>query len=259
MSSARAVIVEDNEIQCQDLAIQLLKAGYQVAGMAASAEEALTIILENKPDFILVDVELRGSKDGISLVHELGNRDGRIWPIIYLTKFTDESTAKRARLTTPVAYLHKPYNLMQLMISIETAIRLASLHQNQQNKLNEAPYLLNDSVFIKSENTLFRIPVQDIYLVEAQRQYSFIYTPDKTYLQSHNLENVSQKLDHPDIVRVHRSFLINVGHIERITGKLIQMKRPAGMELPKAVQQLHGKVPIGDKYKQGLMERLRAL
>ena len=67
----KIVIVEDEFIVAIDLEFILIKAGYEVCGIAASVEEARILIESEKPNWVLLDIILKGNITGIELAWEL--------------------------------------------------------------------------------------------------------------------------------------------------------------------------------------------
>ncbi len=111
--SKRIFIVEDEAIVALEIARSIKKMGYVCAGMAADYEKALRSILEYPPDLILIDIMLRGERNGIDIAKELNNAPKNI-PFIYLTSVTDEKWMREAIATEPVGYLLKPFRREEL-------------------------------------------------------------------------------------------------------------------------------------------------
>ena len=65
LSQARILIVEDEPIVAQDLREQLAKLGYDPVAVSATGEEALALAGQQRPDLVLMDIELAGAMDGI--------------------------------------------------------------------------------------------------------------------------------------------------------------------------------------------------
>jgi PAS domain S-box-containing protein len=120
VAPASILIVEDEGIIAGHIAARLTKSGYKVAGLADSSEEAAARIAELQPDLVLMDVHIKGAKDGIETVAEL--RAYSDIPVIYLTAHMDETTINRAKLTRASGFLAKPVHHAILASSIEMAI-----------------------------------------------------------------------------------------------------------------------------------------
>ena len=84
----RILIVEDDMIIAANLSLQLTKLGYEVIGIVSRGEDAISNANQNKPDIILMDVNLKGTIDGIdaAIAIHLQNEI----PIIYLTANNDD-------------------------------------------------------------------------------------------------------------------------------------------------------------------------
>ena len=114
------LIVEDELLVAHDLQLSLERMGYGVSGVAATGEEALEAASQRRPDLVLMDVRLRGDRDGIETASLLRENYGL--PIIYLTAYADDATLGRAKLTEPFAYVLKPWNPRELRSAVEIAL-----------------------------------------------------------------------------------------------------------------------------------------
>lgn len=88
-SKKRLLIVEDEFIAGNDLRMMLIKGGHEVAGMAASVEQASILIVTKKPDWVLPDNVLKTSISGIEPRRELHAQMQK--PGIKKTHFPDEA------------------------------------------------------------------------------------------------------------------------------------------------------------------------
>lgn len=126
MTDTEILIVEDEVIVARNIEKRLIRAGYKVAGIASSGEEAIELAASLKPDLVLMDIKLKGKMDGIDAANAI--RNSYRLPIIYLTSYTDEETFQRAKITEPFGYLIKPFELKELNRSVEMA-----LYKNKTN------------------------------------------------------------------------------------------------------------------------------
>jgi CheY-like chemotaxis protein len=102
----RILIVEDEGIIADHVASVLRKAGYEVAGIAASSQEVFANISERLPDLILMDIHIDGLMDGIKTAEKV--LESLVIPIVYLSAHSDELTVNRAKATGPFQFLTKP-------------------------------------------------------------------------------------------------------------------------------------------------------
>jgi len=133
MSQCKILVVEDERITAEDLKNTLHRLGYLVTGIASSAESFYKCIESEIPDLVLMDIYLKGNKDGIQLASEI--KQNHNIPVIYLTAFSDSNILDRAKVTGPFGYVLKPFQERELHSNIEMA-----LHKNKMevriNQLN---------------------------------------------------------------------------------------------------------------------------
>ena len=132
MSTKKILIVEDESIIAEDIADSLIALGYIVTAIVYSAEEALESAAQERPDLVLMDVNLQGEIDGITAGEQMRSRFQI--PVIYLTAYTDENTLRRVNSTKPFGYIVKPFEEKNL----HTTIQLA-LHRHQYDCLTNLP------------------------------------------------------------------------------------------------------------------------
>lgn len=124
--NSKILIVEDEMMIAKHIENTLGNLGYKVVGIVSSGEDAIKKAGSEKPDLILMDIELYGDIDGIEASKEIIKKYQI--PIIYLTAYSDSKTFRRAIATEPVNYLVKPFDEKELESVIETA-----LFQNEIN------------------------------------------------------------------------------------------------------------------------------
>jgi len=116
----RILIVEDDFIIAADLATQVERLGYTVAGSVATGAEAVAAVREQLPAVVLMDINLHGAMDGVEAA-------GLIWqtchvPVIFLTGNPDTDSAERNRPSGAVGVITKPFTRDDLRDQIARAI-----------------------------------------------------------------------------------------------------------------------------------------
>jgi two-component system, response regulator PdtaR len=105
-SSLKILIVEDEFFIALDTEEQAKALGHSVVGIAVSADEAVRMTGEEKPDVVLMDIRLNGATDGITAARDIRSRYGI--QSIFVTANTDPSTLMRAMAIEPLGVLEKP-------------------------------------------------------------------------------------------------------------------------------------------------------
>ena len=136
----RILVVEDEGIVAWDIQRSLSDLGFEVTGVASTAEEAAQLTSEGRPDLVLMDIHIQGEQDGIAAADILRTRYGVA--VIYLTAHGDAETIERARWTEPLGYLLKPFKKTELY----TAVQIALSRHELERKLRERERLLGTTL-----------------------------------------------------------------------------------------------------------------
>jgi len=135
MTHPRILIVEDEAIVADELQRRLSRMGCEVAGMAASGEDAVRLAIALKPELVLMDIDLQGEMDGTQAAQQL-SRQLQV-PVVYLTASSDASVIGRAKLTEAFGYLLKPLDERLLHITIEMALYKHQMGQERKKLLED--------------------------------------------------------------------------------------------------------------------------
>lgn len=114
----KILIVEDEFIVANDLKLMLKKAGYQVTGIASSVIQARKSIQEKRPDWVLIDIILKGDLTGIDLAWELRKIN---LPFLYISANTNQSVLEAVKETQPYGFMVKPFRERDLMVMLDIA------------------------------------------------------------------------------------------------------------------------------------------
>lgn len=126
--SIRILIVEDEPIISDDIESTLTTNDYDIAGKAYSSTIALDMLINRSPDLVLLDIAIKGDKDGIDVAAII--REKYQIPFIYLTSFSDKITLERAKPTMPYGYIVKPFKDRDIITSIELAMFRFAMENN---------------------------------------------------------------------------------------------------------------------------------
>lgn len=118
--ATRIFIVEDDEIITHLIQQILTLKGYDIAGCAASGEEALEQIPKSSCNLVLMDIGLKGDTDGITVARILSPKVSV--PIIFVTGNFDDSLLARAKTPNTCGYIIKPFSANDLVSNIEIAL-----------------------------------------------------------------------------------------------------------------------------------------
>lgn len=241
-NAVKILIVEDEMIIGANISLQLSKLGYEVNGIIPRGEEALIHIEQNQPDIVLMDIQLKGEMDGIETVQQMQTKHNI--PVIYLTANTDDEHFNRAKDTNPHAFISKPFKKLDLQHAIELTIdRMMNSQNGSQETVCSSPFVLKDSIFIRRNDTMIKILIDNIYYFEADRNYCKIYSKNRECLLVMTLKEISNRLPKEHFLRIHRSYIINLSHVDEVAGSHVVIERKA--------------IPMSKSLRGELLERLQ--
>ncbi len=249
----KVLIVEDESIVAKDIHNILQKNNFEIVGVANNADTALNYIAQDKPDIILMDIMIKGNMNGIELSHKI--KEEYDLPVVFLTAYSDLSTLEKAKVVEPYAYITKPFKNADILSAIEiTLFRFKKdqerkrereiLYSIVENKENDAGTHL---IFVKSGGKMIKIKYEDIYVVEALKDYVTFHTKQGRYIVHATMKLIEDKLGKKEFIRAHRSYIVRIDKIQSIDNQEIVLE-----SFPKTI-------PIGGNYKDEVYQRLNLL
>ena len=120
----RALIVEDETLIAEELKERLSRLGFSIIAAVDTADEGIAIATREHPDLVLMDIRLKGDKDGVQAAKEIHEQVDV--PIVYLTAHSDRLTVERVKATQYDGFLLKPFQRRELESTIEVAMQRRS-------------------------------------------------------------------------------------------------------------------------------------
>ncbi|MGB5369146.1 MAG: response regulator [Flavobacteriaceae bacterium] len=226
----RILIVEDNVIIADDMQSMLEEIGYEIVDNVIVYEQAEEVLKTQEVDLVLIDIILASDKTGIDLGKHI--RENYNIPFIFVTSNSDRATVENAKTVKPNGYLVKPFEQQDLYTSIEIA--LSNFSSNAKTSGGDAMdeediavsnSILKDSIFVKKQHLYYRIQFGDIQFIKADNVYLEVNTVDKKFLVRSPLKDYLEKLPKNKFYRAHKSYIVNVDHIEAINSKDILINK----------------------------------
>lgn len=225
----RILIVEDNVIIADDMQSMLEEIGYEIVDNVIVYEQAVEVLKTQQVDLVLIDIILASDKTGIDLGKHI--RENYDIPFIFVTSNSDRATVENAKMVKPNGYLVKPFEQQDLYTSIEIALSNFT-YGTGEGKNNAMPTeddvpmsnsVLKDSIFVKKQHLYYRIQFGDIQFIKADNVYLEVNTVDKKFLVRSPLKDYLEKLPKHKFYRAHKSYIVNVDHIDAINSKDIMI------------------------------------
>ena len=243
------LLVEDSPVQAMLMQKCLQQIGVPILGPVSSAEEALRLCAHQLPALAILDVELAGAMDGLALAQELMLL-GQV-ALVFTSSTESAATMNRIWQLQPLAFLPKPYNLNALRRIVELGLygRMKTpvewgLEPPQEDVITQMPWL-----FVRERNLLIRVLIADILCVEMDQKYCLLRSvAGRCHSVRTSLAQLLRHLAPAGFVQVHRSWLVQLSHVEAVDSAAGIIRLPAKVE-----------VPLGRAYRDDLLGRLQLL
>ena len=234
-------IVEDELVIGRTILSTLDELGYSHCGPAINYTEAMEMLEENKPDLLLLDIQLSGKKDGIDVAQKI-NELYQV-PFIFLTANSDAETIDRAKKVKPHAYIVKPFTKEELFAAIEIAFSNFTGTRRDTKPEQAASYHTKDFMFVKDGYIFRKIFFYELLYLESDANYVTLHLKShKKVMVRSTLNDFIEELDQKKFIRIHRSYSVNISLIDDIF--------PTELSLGGI------KIPIGKSYKEELFKAL---
>jgi DNA-binding LytR/AlgR family response regulator len=195
-------------------------------------DEAQKFMLEHEVDLLFLDIQM---PDGNGI--EFYNKYCADKLVIFTTAYSHY--AVKGFELQAVDYLMKPFNKVRFDQAMDKALRI--VEKRRQTAEPEKKF-----VTIKSEYRLLNLWPEQVLYVASKDDYVKIYMPDGKFVMSKMTTAMMQeKLNFPQFVRIHRSFIINASFVTKVNANSVLI---GDIELP-----------IGKKYKKEVLEKWHAM
>lgn len=168
MLPKQLLIVEDELITARYLKSIITKMGIDVPGMYDSGEALLTALETERPQIIMMDINIKGKMDGLELTSIIAKQYEI--PVIFITAYCDNDTLSRAIKLSPYGYVVKPFTEIDIQIAIKLAHqRYLDAHPNGA-ELQQKKVQLTMHCWYNHDTSTLRSHDQDLYLNAKQNQ-----------------------------------------------------------------------------------------
>ncbi|MEN7546725.1 LytTR family DNA-binding domain-containing protein [Rapidithrix thailandica] len=224
------IIVDDESVARQIIKTHVLNTPeLTLVGEFEDSIEAFNFLKDNKVDVAFLDIEMP-EMTGMDLVQSIPD----LPQIILIT--AQKEYALEAFEYNVVDFLVKPVRYPRFMKALD------KVKQNLQKTSEKAP---EDQIYVKADNKIVRLTLEDIFFIEALSDYVIINTLQKKYVVHSTMKGMEKRLAATNFIRVHRSYIVNINKIDTIEDMTIVMPQK--------------EIPIGASYKSSFMEKLNFL
>jgi len=241
MSVLKIGIVEDELVIARTILSTLNELGYTHCGPAINYTEAMEMLDHNRPDLLLLDIQLSGKKDGIDVAQKV-NELYQI-PFIFLTANSDGETIDRAKKVHPHAYIVKPFTKEELFAAIEIAFSNFTGNRAHAKTEHTVSYHNKDYMFVRDGYVFRKIFFNELLYLESDANYVILHLKSqKKVMVRSTLNDFIEQVDQKIFIRVHRSYSVNINMIDDI--------------FPTEMSVAGVKIPIGKSFREELFKAL---
>jgi len=204
-------------------------------GVFKSPVEAMEKLQTEDIDLLFLDINLP-KISGLNFLRSLNHPP----KVIITTAYPDY--AHEGFELDVVDYLLKPF-------SFERFLKALSKLKNETGE--EAADKRNERIasqryaFVKADKTLHRVDFDRLLYIESDKDYVKIVTEDKNLMLLQTLKHWGKMLPDNEFARVHKSFIVNIAHIDKIAGNQIIIRSET--------------IPIGRHYKKEFLKKIEPL
>ncbi|MFN1218229.1 LytR/AlgR family response regulator transcription factor [Chryseobacterium kwangjuense] len=178
-----------------------------VEGTCATALEADTIVKEKEIDLLFLDINMP-YLSGLEFLEQLENP-----PLSILTTAYSEHALEGYRLQV-VDYLLKPIAFNRFYQAVNKAQQQFIVSEKiKKNSPFDDPFL-----YVRQSDTFVKVSWVDILYVESMQNYTKLHFKDKSLVIHQTMKAIEELLPSEHFFRIHKSFLINITHIDMISG-----------------------------------------
>ncbi|MCQ1529127.1 LytR/AlgR family response regulator transcription factor [Lutispora saccharofermentans] len=207
------IVIDDEYPSREELKFLISKMPFiKIVGEASSGLDGLELVKKLRPDLVLTDIRMPDIT-GIQLINEI-NSLGIKCKVIFTTAY--DQYAIKAFEVNAIDYILKPYDEERVAKAI---IRIKNILENKSGEAANNPgnaVSLNKLPLWKGDK-LILVDIDSIIYAYTEGRDIFIKADKETYLSSHSLHELEEKLKGKGFFRTHRSYLVNMNKINEIS------------------------------------------
>jgi DNA-binding LytR/AlgR family response regulator len=204
----RCLIVDDEENAIDGIRDYLNDMNsFQIVDTCLSALEAMEVLKEKEIDLMFLDINMP-RLNGLEFLELLENP-----PLTILTTAYSEYALDGFRLHV-VDYLLKPYTFRRFVQGTQKAVDMFKSRLLSGNGESEK----TSDMYIRQGDAYQRIKWEEILFVEGMQNYLKLHFTDNVFVIHQTMVSLEEILPKDYFFRIHNSYLVNVKHIDKISG-----------------------------------------
>ena len=200
-----------------------------------NALEAMEVLKQNQIDLMFLDIEMPRLK-GLDFIRTLQKK-----PAIIVTSAYSEFALEGYELDV-TDYLLKPFSFERFIKAYVKVTQKQQPVTSPAINSNTVKQHNDDRLFLKGDKEIHQIKLNDLRYIESYGNYVKMMVNDHVFVIHESISYFEKTLDNNVFIRTHRSFIVNINHIQSIVGNQIHVNNT--------------KIPIGQSYKLAVKDKL---
>ena len=209
---------------------------FEVVDSFYDPEKAMQFVQSHRIDVIFLDIEMP-KLNGVEFARNAPDH----CKIIFTTAY-DQFAIEGYELNV-IDYILKPITASRFDQGIQKVVSLLQMEQQQRESLEEVE---EKHLLFKSSHEILRVNTNDIIYIESLHKYIKVVTYQQSFTTLYSISAIEEALDPNFFFRCHRSYIINLARVNKISGLSVELTN-------------QNSVPISKAKKTELIERLNAL
>ncbi len=204
------VLIVDDEAAGRRLLADLLEQepGIDIVGICKHGDEALTVLGACRVDLLFLDIRMPG-KDGFEVIRALVDPP----PVVFVTAY--DEFALEAFAVEACDYLLKPFDELRLRETLSRVRKRRSAQAENRNSRAADPAPPLERLAIPQGRARVMVQMEQVIAIEAESNYARFHLAARNHLARVSLSWLEERLDRRRFVRVHRSWIVNIDHLQR--------------------------------------------
>lgn len=213
----RTIIIDD-EANLREVNRKLLLDNFvdiEIVGEADSVDSGIELIKQEKPQLVLLDIEIKGGT-GFQILQKVKPYN---FKVIFVTAFNE--FAIKAIKFSALDYILKPVNESEFCAAIEKAIECFDDEKTEMQFDNFFDHYekqnSNKKIVLRTSDSVFLVNLTDIKYCKSDNSYTIFHIKDrKNIMVSRSIKEYSELLEEYSFCRPHQSYLVNINYIEKL-------------------------------------------
>jgi len=234
----KVLLVTKDKRAAAELSMNLVQMGFSIVGLIEPMAFEEAAWQELMPELILLDRESSASSKTEMLLKE------KNISLVYLVHSSYVSQTEPSSIPSLIAPFSKE-QINSVVGKISFSPKANPILSEQATAISKEIPQLEDRIFVRHKDKMIKLEIEQILYIEADRNYSHIFTKEKKYVLTTTLKKLETKLPDSDFFRIHRSYIINLRQIDEVAETHLVIATKA--------------LPISKTLRSALMKRLQTI